>query len=85
VLQVQVQHEEYLVMKAYHQYILLHLLFVNKLNDVVMMFQQPFVKMVVQVLFVDHEILVDDRDEQLIILLNQQMIVLIPNKHKHKI
>jgi hypothetical protein len=70
---------------AYHQYISLHLLFVNKLNDEVMMFQQLFVKMAVQVLFVDHEIQPDDINEQLKVLLNQSIIVVIQNKHKYKI
>ncbi len=70
---------------AYHQYILLHLLFVNKLNDEVMMFQQLLVKMVVQVLFVDHEIQDDDMNEQLKVLLNQSIIVVIQSKHKYKI
>jgi hypothetical protein len=72
-------------MMAYHQYILLHLLFVNKLNDEVMMFQQLLVKMVVQVLFVDHEIQDDDMNEQLKVLLNQSIIVVIQSKHKYKI
>ena len=72
-------------MKAYHPYILLHLLFVNKLNDEVMMYQQFFVNLVVQELFVDHEIQLDDMNEQLKVLLDQPMIDVIQNKHKHKI
>jgi hypothetical protein len=72
-------------MKAYHQYISLHLLFANKLNDEVMMFQQLFEMLVGQELFVDHEIQVDDMDVQLKVLSDQQMIDVIPNKQKHRI